>query len=254
VSRPLDGRRVVVTRPALQSDALADGLERLGADVVLLPLTRIVPVDDSHELAAAIDGLDRYAVVAVTSANGAACLGAQLRRRGRSIPAGVLVAAVGDATAGALADEGIRTDLVPERATGAALAATLAAAAGVAGARVLVARARTGRPEIVEGLRAAGAFVDDVALYDTERLAPDPAAVARALGDRGATVVVLTAPSAVETLAAAIAPEDAPGVAVVTMGPTTSAAARAAGMTVAAEAAEQSVAGLVAAVRAAVRS
>jgi uroporphyrinogen III methyltransferase/synthase len=252
VSRPLDGRRVVVTRPALQSDALAEGLERLGADVVLLPLTRIVPVDDSHELAAAIDGLDRYAVVAVTSANGAACLGAQLRRRGRSIPAGVLVAAVGDATAGALADVGIRTDLVPERATGAALAATLAAA-GVAGARVLVARARTGRPEIVEGLRAAGAFVDDVALYDTERLAPDPAAVARALGDRGATVVVLTAPSAVETLAAAIAPEDAPGVAAVTMGPTTSAAARAAGMTVAAEAAEQSVAGLVAAVRSAVR-
>jgi len=250
VSQPLAGRRVVVTRPVHQAGALIERLEALGAQVLALPLTEIVPVEGGPELDAAIAALDGYAAVVVTSVNGAGCLREQLRRRGRTIPSHVLVAAVGAATAARLADGGVHVDLVPPRATGAAVAAALAER-GVAGSRILLARARGGRPELVDGLRRAGATVDDVALYDTVRLRPDPAEVDAALAEPEATLVVLTAPSAVEVLAGVAGPGRAGGVRAVTIGPTTSSAARAAGMTVTAQAAEQSVDGLVAAVRAA---
>ena len=152
--------------------------------------------------------------------------------------------AVGAATAGRLRQRGLRVDRVPAEATGAAIAAELAAA-GVTGARVLLARARAGRPELPAALRAAGATVDDVALYDTVRVQPTAEAVAGVLAS---DLVVLTAPSAVESLADALGAERAGDVAVVSIGPTTSAAARSHGFAVAAESAAQSIDGLVAAV------
>ena len=44
MSAPLAGRRVVVTRPADQSQALVERLTGLGADVVALPLIDTVPI------------------------------------------------------------------------------------------------------------------------------------------------------------------------------------------------------------------
>jgi len=147
-------------------------------------------------------------------------------------------------TAGRLRERDLRVDRVPSQATGAAIAAELTAE-GLAGAGVLLLRARAGRPELPAALRSAGATVDDVALYDTVRVQPTPAAVAGVLAS---DLVVLTAPSAVESLAEALGGEGVAGVSVVSIGPTTTAAARAAGFTVVAESTAQSVDGLVDAV------
>jgi uroporphyrinogen-III synthase len=115
----------------------------------------------------------------------------------------------------------------------------------VAGGRILLARARDGRPELPAGLRKARATVDDVAFYDTVGVTPSPEAVDRMLaGD----MVVLTAPSAVGALGDLIGRERANAIRVVSIGPTTSIAARDAGLTVVAESKEQSVDGLVAAI------
>jgi uroporphyrinogen-III synthase len=244
MSTPLAGRRVVVTRPVEQSRALTARLVALGADVVALPLIATVAIPTSPEIEAALAGLDRYGVVVVTSANGADCLADRLAERGLELPEGVAVAAVGGVTAARLRDRGIRVDRIPSEATGAAIAAELAAD-GLSGTRALLARARSGRPELPAALRAEGAVVDDVAMYDTVALRPSPEAVAGVLAS---DLVVLTAPSAVSSLADALGAAGASGVAVVTIGPTTSAAARDAGFTVAAESLAQSVDGLVDAV------
>ncbi len=244
MSAPLAGRRVVVTRPADQSHALVERLTELGADVLVLPLIDTVPIASSPEIDGALGALDRYQVIVVTSANGADCLADRLAERGAALPDGPVVVAVGAMTAGRLRKRGLRVDRVPSEANGAAIAAELTAA-GVAGTRVLLPRARAGRPELPAALRSAGATVDDVALYDTVRVQPTPEAVAGVLAS---DLVVLTAPSAVESLADALGSERAGGMAVVSIGPTTSAAARAAGFVVAAESTAQSIDGLVAAV------
>jgi uroporphyrinogen III methyltransferase/synthase len=247
VSRPLAGAVVVVTRPRAQAGPLVDALVDAGARVRELPLIEIAPVDDPAA-AAALRALERYAAVVVTSANGAAALADRLAGLGVAVPESVVLVAVGDATAAVLARNGIAVGLVPPVATGAGVAAALVRR-GVAGRRVLLARAREGRPELPAGLRAAGAVVDDVALYETVRRRPDGAELS---GLAGADAIVLTAPSAVASLVAAGTPLDT-RTRVVTIGPTTSAAVRSAGMSVAAEAVEQSAAGLVAAVVAALR-
>lgn len=244
MSAPLAGRRVIVTRPVEQARALVERLEGLGAEVVAVPLIEIVPIPASPAIEVALGALDRYDAIVVTSANGADCLADGMDDRAVAIPAGALVVAVGEATAARMRARGLRVDRIPNLATGEAIARALAAD-GVAGARILLARASEGRPELPAGLRQSGATVDDVAFYDTVGVTPSPEAVERMLaGD----MVVLTAPSAVGALGGAVGRERASGIRVVSIGPTTSEAARDAGLTVVAESKEQSVDGLVAAI------
>ena len=63
------------------------------------------------------------------------------------------------------------------------------------GQRVLLPRAKIGRPEIVNLLRAQGAAVDDVALYDTVTAVPTPAALAEL--EKGVDAITFTSPSSV---------------------------------------------------------
>ena len=237
MSSPLQGRKVVVTRPAAQARVLIDELAALGAGVVEAPLTRIVPVDPPPVL----DTVG-YAYVIVTSANGARCFIRALQRSGAVIASETTVVAVGDRTARELADGGVRVDVVPDRATGAGIVAALADR-DLTGARVLLPRAREGRPELPAGLRAAGAVVDDLALYDT--VAVSLTATQRDAA-RSADDVILTAPSAVAVFVAEVGRDTE--LRLVTIGPTTSQAVRDAGLVVAVEAEEQSVDGLISAV------
>ena len=240
MTRPLRGRRIVVTRPERQAAGLVERLSVLGADVASVPLIRIVAIDDDPRIDAALDRLAEYAMVIVTSANAADCLVDTLRRRGLELPPAVSVVAIGGATTARLGEYRIRADIVPLRATGADILASLADHP-IAGTRVLLPRAREGRPELPRGLRAAGALVDDIAFYDTAPVVPGEDGVAAIIE---ADAVVVTSPSAVNALVSAIRGHAARSIRVVTIGPTTSDAATRHGLVVSAEAADQSVDGL----------
>ncbi len=244
MTRPLAGRRVVVTRPVGQAQELVEGVAALGAQVVELPVTAILPIAGSAEIDAALGRLADYQVIVVTSANGATCFAERLVSSGVAPAARTTIVAVGDATAAALGRHGITVHLRPRVATGAAIVAELAAR-DLVGTWILLPRARAGRPELPAGLREAGAIVDDVAFYETVRSPVTAEAVEAA---RRSHDVVLTAPSNVEAYIEVLGP-DAAVLRVVTIGPTTSAAVRRAGLTVAAESTEQSVAGLLGAIR-----
>jgi uroporphyrinogen-III synthase len=208
--------RVVVTRPLDQAGELARMLEDAGYEPVLCPLIEIVSLGDEP-----ID-VSGYDWVVVTSANGAA----ELRRRMQGTPGHV--AAIGPATAAAF---GV-VDLVPDVSTQEGLLAQLPRPAG----RVLFAAARGARQLLVRELGA-----DFLPLYETRELTPSPPPV----GD----VALLASPSAARALAAATV-----ALPVVSIGPETTRAAEAAGLTVLAEAISHDTAGLVAAVRAAAPS
>jgi uroporphyrinogen III methyltransferase / synthase len=275
--RPLHGRRVVVTRARAQASELAATLRGLGAEVVELPAIRIEPRIGSEEVRAAVERIGEYALICVTSANGAHLLfealgaaGLDARALGGtekkqveegkwqratadvSARAGdaaaaasaserTMVAAIGPGTASALAEHGIKADVVPERFVAEALVEALAAVE-VEGRRVLVARAAEARDVLPDALRERGAEVDLVALYETVREAPAPEAVEAA---QEADYVTFTSSSTVRNLTEALGERFPAAARVVSIGPITSEAVRSAGLEVAVEAERHDVEGLV---------
>jgi len=233
--RPLHGQAVAVTRARAQASGLAARLRALGAEVVEAPAIRIEP------RAVDVPRVGDYSLVCVTSPNGARLLLDGLRDA-REL-AGVTVAAIGPGTAAELERRGVRADLVPERSVAEALVEALEAVR-VEGTRVLVARAAETRDVLPDALRARGAEVEVLPLYDT---------VAEPLGDEQlralehATYVTFTSSSTVRFFLEAGGAVPA-GARVVSIGPVTSATAREHGLTVDAEARRHDVDGLVEAI------
>ncbi len=241
--RPLHGRRVVVTRARAQASGLAATLRALGAGVVELPAIRIEPRLDSEEVRDAIADLHTYALVCLTSPNGAHLLFEAMAARGRDARAlaNAVVAAIGPGTAAALAEHGVIADVVPERFVAEALVEALAAV-DVAGRPVLVARAAEARDVLPEALAERGANVDVAALYETVREDPEPSVIEAA---ESADYVTFTSSSTVRNLLAAIGERFPRSARVVSIGPVTSATARELGLEVHVEAERHDPSGLV---------
>ena len=241
--RPLFGRRVVVTRARAQSSGLAAALGALGAEVVELPAIRIMPRIDSAEVRDAIGAIHSYALVCLTSPNGARLLFEALEAAGLDARAlaNATVAAIGPGTAAALAEHGIRAEIVPERSIAEALVEALAAV-DVASRPVLVARAAEARDVLPEALRERGGKVDVVALYETVAEEPEPAAIEAA---QGADYVTFTSSSTVRNFVAAIGRRPLARARIVSIGPVTSEAVREAGLEVHVEAKRHDPSGLV---------
>ena len=243
--RPLHGRTVVVTRARAQASGLAATLRELGAEVVELPAIRIEPRLEAAEVGQAVDAIGEYALVCVTSPNGAHLLFEALAAAGRDARAlaGATIAAIGPGTARALAEHGVAADVVPERFVAEALVEALSGTE-VEGRRVLVARAAEARDVLPEALRERGAEVDVVAIYETVREEPDEDAIEAA---QAADYVTFTSSSTVTNLTAALGDRFPIAARIVSIGPVTSETARAAGLKVDIEAERHDVDGLLAA-------
>jgi len=251
--RPLFGRCVLVTRSRPQVSGLRTRLTELGAEAIEMPTIRIEPPDSYAPLDAAIGRLLEYGVLVFTSANGVDAFFGRLALAGkdsRALPP--IVAAIGPATAERLAEHGVRADCQPATFTGEALAEALAEQHDLADVSVLLPRAAEAPPTVVDALREAGAAVDEVAAYQTLVGAePDTETVERLMGG-GVDLVTFTSSSTVRGFAAALGRERLPAlpasVRFASIGPVTSVTARELGLTVAVEAAEHTIPGLVEAI------
>jgi uroporphyrinogen III methyltransferase / synthase len=230
--RPLHGSTIAVTRARPQASALATRLRELGAAVVEAPAIR------TRSLDVELPDLSAYDLVCVTSPNGAHALFERLAAAGLDARAlaGRTVAAIGPGTASALGDHGVRADVVPDRAVAEGLVDALA---GTDVRRALVVRAREGREVLPDALRARGAEVDVLAVYETLAEPIDPAVVA------GVDYVTFTSASTVRFYLEAVGESDGPRI--VSIGPATTAALREAGLEPDVEADPHTPDGLVAA-------
>jgi uroporphyrinogen III methyltransferase/synthase len=117
------------------------------------------------------------------------------------------------------------------------------------GRRVLIARALDARPVIADALRARGAEVDDVVVYETVAERPSDEVIAQALE---ADVITFTSSSTVTNTLAVLDDAQrarlATGPRVVSIGPITSATVRDAGLEVAIEAPASDIPALIEAV------
>jgi len=253
-NRPLFGRRVLVTRTRDQASALSERLRLEGAVPVEIPANELVPVASDNVLEAALRGLESraYAWCLFASTNAVDLLFAHLERTGRDARAfaGCRLAALGSATAAALAVRGLRADVTASEFTAAGLLDSLPAQ--LRDARVLLPRSGASGPELAEGLRRRGATLDDLILYDLRpAAAADPEAV-QLLRDGKIDVVTFASSSSVRSLARLLGDDFAhlKRAVVACIGPVTAATARELGLEVQVEPAVHTIPALVEALKA----
>ena len=247
--RPLFGKRIVVTRASAQAGGLRARLAELGAEVLDVPALRIEPLDPAP-LRAALENIAEYGWLVLTSQNAVALLWGVLRETDRDARAlaGVRVACVGRATADALLQHGIAADVMPARFVAEGVLAEMAKRGDVRGARVLYVAAEGARDVLPDGLRELGCTVDVVRAYRSVSTGTGAELLRDALSAGEVDLATFASASAVRGYVEAVGADLARRAPAVSIGPVTSDALRAAGIEVAAEAAEASIVGLVEAV------
>jgi uroporphyrinogen III methyltransferase / synthase len=193
-SKPLFGKRIVVTRAREQASELKRMLEDSGAEVLQFPTIEIAPPADFASLDRVVD--ERFDWLVFTSVNGVQFFFERLFAKGKDVRAlaGTKIAAVGQVTANELRSRGIAPDLVPERFISTELLPLLAE--DQRGIRTAVIRAEEGREELIDELRRRGGEVHLAVAYRTIAAEHDLAELREALDS--IDVVTFTSASTVD--------------------------------------------------------
>ena len=167
--RPLFGKNVVVTRSRGQASELTQALQELGANIIELPVIKVVEPDSYKKLDESIDRQvsdEYYDWLVFTSANGVTYFANRIKQKELDIRVfkGTKIAAVGSSTAAVLEKLGVRVDLVPKEYKAEGL---IEAMPDTKGLKVLMPRAKVAREILPEELIKAGAQVDVVDAYQT---------------------------------------------------------------------------------------
>ena len=167
-SKPLFGKRIVITRPRAQASGFADLLEQHRAEVFRFPLIETVPPESSAALDAALDALAGYDWLVFTSVNGVRYFFERLQARQRDIRSlgDIRIAAIGPETARSIQARHLRVNAMPHAYQAEALIQVLKAEKAQ---RILLPRAAEARAILPQELRASGARVDEIAIYRTVR-------------------------------------------------------------------------------------
>ncbi len=254
-SLPLFGQRVVMTRPVESADDSARRLESLGAEVLIAPTVEIRPTLDPGPLDGALDRLGSFDWIVFTSGNGVRHFLDRLLGRGRDLRSlgSARLAAIGPATAEALARYHLKADLVPDSFRSEALAEALLD--WVRGRRVLLARADRGRTILFDELSRV-AEVEQVAAYRNADVEAIPEEAARRIEAGTVDWITLTSSAIAERFHALLPSEIrakvGPTIRVASISPVTSATVARLGWPVAAEATTYTWEGVVEAIQAAV--
>lgn len=252
--RPLFGQRIVVTRTREQASQLSRQLIERGAEVLEIPTIRIEAPDDRQTLVEAMTALGEYEWLIFTSPNGVTQFFDYFFKSFEDVRAlgGARIAAVGPATAAKLKELHLKVDLVPEEYLGVKIAAAFKNYQDIENVKMLLLRAQVANREVVGALEALGAIVDDVAVYKTVPETEDRTGAAARLIEDGADWITFTSSSTVENFHARFnLPEllkKFPRLKAASIGPETSKALRALGLTAAVEPKVHTIDGLVRAV------
>ncbi|MEV7238542.1 bifunctional uroporphyrinogen-III C-methyltransferase/uroporphyrinogen-III synthase [Streptomyces sp. NPDC051020] len=206
-SKPLFGWKVLVPRTKEQAASLSDQLRSYGAVPHEVPTIAVEPPRTPQQMERAVKGLvtGRYEWIAFTSVNAVKAVREKFEEYGLDARAfaGIKVAAVGEQTAAALIDFGVKPDLVPSGEQ---------SAAGLLEDwppydpvfdpidRVFLPRADIATETLVAGLIDLGWEVDDVTAYRTVRASPPPSDTREAIKGGGFDAVLFTSSSTVRNL------------------------------------------------------
>jgi uroporphyrinogen-III synthase len=251
---PLTGVRILVGRAHHQADALSNDLRKLGAKVIEVPFIEIRKPRSYGLLDAALKNIASYDWLILTSANGVNALWERLTelRIAKKQLGHLKIAAIGPATRKAIERRGLEVDVVPAEYVAESVVESLRH--GMAGKRVLLARAKIARDVIPNELRKLGAQVDVVEAYETVVPESSRTRLRAALRDsrQRPDVITFTSSSSVKNFVALMSrrngtgrPPRLEGVKMASIGPVTSATLRELGLPVDIEAREFTIPGLI---------
>jgi len=200
-SKPLQGRRFVVTRSRGQASELSEKLERLGAEVIGLPLISISKSVDEETRDDVFAELASYDWLVFSSPNGVRYFFEAFFEKFDDIRSlgFIRIAAVGKSTANEIKKFYVTTDLIPDEANAESLAEALVATESLDSAKVLLVTGNLGRDVLMKKLEEARAIVDRFEVYRTDPtdLSGNPAA--KAFREQGADAILFTSSSGVKS-------------------------------------------------------
>ncbi|MGH9714675.1 MAG: uroporphyrinogen-III synthase [Candidatus Acidiferrales bacterium] len=249
-SKPLAGKRIVITRAAEQAREMIGALETLGAEVLLMPTVEFAPPEDWQKLDAKLRKLDGFDAILFLSRNAVRYIFERCRELGIKCEAlqskKCMIAAVGQGTAQAIESEGFRVDYVAKNQSGESLVSELGGR--VAGRKVLLPRSDRGDERLSKALRDAGANVTELVAYRTgapEEVDPGMLSLVR---EAKVDAIVFASPSAFQTFADCMGGDElatlSARIRFAAIGPTTANAIRNAGARVEIQSVEPSAAGV----------
>jgi uroporphyrinogen III methyltransferase/synthase len=200
-SRPLFGKRVLITRTQEQAGTLSECFARYGAEPVVCPTIQTLPPQDYSGLDRAIAQASTYDWIIFTSANGVRYYFDRLVVLHRDVRAlaGVKIAAIGVKTAEALKNNQLLVDLIPDESVAEGLLEKLSQS-DIHGTRFLIPRAREAREILPLELERRGGVVDVVEAYRTVRPERGVDRIIDLLRQRKIDVATFTSASTVRNL------------------------------------------------------
>ncbi len=223
---PLAGRTVLVTRPAHQAAALAQGIAAAGGSAYLFPALAVEAVEASR-MTAALAQLALADSVIFISPN-AVRFGMAAIRAATDLPAGAKRFALGPGTARALAEQGVAGVIAPDGTPPPADAGTLAGPhpsataydseallalpplQAVAGTHIVIVRGVGGRSLLADTLGARGATVHYLECYRRVCPAADAAPLLARWQAGGISAVTISSAETLHNLATLLGAAGAP--------------------------------------------
>ncbi len=199
-TRPLWGKKIVVTRTRTQAGVLSELLAQQGADVVELPTIRITEPEDRLDFVESVANVHKYDWLVFTSPNGVERFFTSFFKAyddARSI-GGAKIAVVGPGTAKKLKEYHLGVDLMPEKYVAEGLVEAFSKGEDVENLTMLWIRGSDARPTVFEGLNALGAIVDECIAYHTVKETEDPTGAKHRFTEEGADMVTFTSASTAE--------------------------------------------------------
>lgn len=236
-TRPLSGKKIIVTRASEQSGELSTLLSSSGATVYECPTIRLMPPESWDSFDSAVTGLPDTDWVIFTSVNAVRFFFDRIEERGLDsrILGQCRICAVGSKTGEALRPFGIRPDLLPAVFTAEGIIETFSGI-DIKGAKILYPHADLARDVIVSQLSLMGAEVTAPIAYRNvlpERLCPE---TLLALERRTIDCIIFTASSTAVNMSNLLGndlfTDMLKGVAVASIGPITSSTCRDLGLKV----------------------
>jgi uroporphyrinogen III methyltransferase/synthase len=246
--KPLFGHRVLVTREHSGGFEL---LEEFGAEIIEFPTIKIVPPANWAELDAAIEKVESYNWLILTSINGVNFFFKRLFETGRDIRdlKGIKICAVGTKTASEVEKYWIKVDLVPEEFNAEGLIESFIKESRsqksevrsredselFKGLRFLLPRAEVAREIFPEKIRGLGGEIDVVTAYRAVKPQVQGKRLKRFLKEGRISVATFTSAATFNNFLS-ITGNDVhellKGVAIAVIGPVTATAVKKAGLTV----------------------
>jgi uroporphyrinogen III methyltransferase / synthase len=230
-TRPLFGRKILVTRARDQASEFSDLLAQNGAEPVEFPTIEVVPPRSFRALDRAIEKLSQYHWVIFTSMNGVQFFLQRLKEDGKDIRAlkDVKICAIGPRTAEEIQRFGVKVELVPDEYQAEGIIEKMDGR-NLKKKRILLPRAEVAREILPDELRRSGARVDVVTAYRTVKPTKNVKPIKKLLQANEISVITFTSSSTVRNFAKMFAKKELPhllnGVKVACIGPITAETAR----------------------------